>query len=266
MTDVPPLAPDSLCVATLAPSPNFGPRRFVPGGAARLDMLVLHYTGMAGADAAIALLQSPAAEVSCHYVVREDGEVVQMVAEAERAWHAGLSSWEGIGDVNSRSIGIEIVNGGHDFGLPDFPEPQVAAVIALCADILARHPIRADRVVAHSDIAPARKRDPGERFPWCRLHAAGIGHWVPAAADAPGPILGPGDTGAEVRALRAALAAYGYGVAAGDLYDAELTQVVAAFQRHFRPDRVDGLADPATRATLAALLASRPADAAPLIA
>ncbi len=253
--------PDSPCVARLAPSPNFGPRRFAPGGAARLDMLVLHYTGMAGADAAIALLQDPAAEVSCHYVVREDGTVVQMVAEAQRAWHAGRSCWEGIADINSRSIGIEIVNGGHDFGLPDFPPAQVAAVIALCADILARHAIRADRVVAHSDIAPARKRDPGERFPWDLLHDAGIGHWVAPAPDAPGPCLGPGDAGEAVQRLKADLAAYGYAVPGGAAYDADLELVVAAFQRHFRPARVDGIADPATCATLRALIAARPADA-----
>lgn len=216
-------------------------------------MLVLHYTGMASADAAIALLQSPAAEVSCHYVVREDGSIVQMVGESARAWHAGLSSWEGIADINSRSIGIEIVNGGHDFGLPEFPQAQVAAVIALCRDILARHPIRADRVLAHSDIAPARKRDPGEKFPWDRLAAAGIGHFAPPAPDQPGEV--------DMGRLRADLAAYGYAVPADA---AGFSQVVAAFQRHFRPARVDGIADRATHATLQALLATRPADATPL--
>lgn len=248
--DAPPVLekPDSSLVGALAPSPNFGPRRIAGGP----DMLVLHYTGMASADAAIALLQSPAAEVSCHYVVREDGAIVQMVAERERAWHAGASSWEGIADINSRSIGIEIVNGGHDFGLPDFPEPQIAAVIALCRDILARHPIRADRVLAHSDIAPARKRDPGEKFPWDRLAAAGIGHFVPPAPDRPGEV--------DMGQLRADLAAYGYAVPADD---AALAQLVAAFQRHFRPGRVDGIADAATHATLRALLATRPADATP---
>lgn len=249
--DAPPVleTADSALVGALAPSPNFGPRRIAGGP----DMLVLHYTGMASGDAAVALLQSPAAEVSCHYVVREDGAIVQMVGEAQRAWHAGLSSWEGVCDINSRSIGIEIVNGGHDFGLPDFPEPQIAALIALCRDILARHPIRADRVLAHSDIAPARKRDPGEKFPWERLAAAGIGHWVPPAPDQPGA--------ADVARLRTDLAAYGYAVPPDE---AGLAQVVAAFQRHFRPARVDGIADAVTCATLRALLATRPADATPV--
>ena len=137
------VAADSALVDVLVPSPNFGVRK------AAVDMLVLHYTGMESAEAAIELLRTPAAEVSCHYVVREDGSIVQMVAEGARAWHAGLSSWEGITDTNSRSIGIEIVNGGHDFGLAPFPEAQIARVVALSRDIITRHGIRADRVLAH---------------------------------------------------------------------------------------------------------------------
>lgn len=251
-------APDSACVGSLVPSPNFGPRR------AAVDMLVLHYTGMASGDAAIDLLRSPAAEVSCHYVVQEDGRIVQMVAEAARAWHAGVSSWEGVSDTNSRSIGIEIVNGGHDFGLPAYPPAQITAVIALSRDIIARHAIRAARVLAHSDVAPGRKRDPGEHFPWGTLHAAGIGHLVPEAKAAGGRFFMVGDAGQPVAALKAMLALYGYGITLTDAYDGETADVVAAFQRHFRPSQVDGVADAATILTLRDLIATRPGLAAQL--
>ncbi len=252
------LASDTALVDALVPSPNFGVRK------AAVDMLVLHYTGMESADAAIELLRTPAAEVSCHYVVREDGSIVQMVAEGARAWHAGLSSWEGITDTNSRSIGIEIVNGGHDFGLPPFPEAQIARVIALSRDIIARHGIRADRVVAHSDIAPARKRDPGERFPWAALHAAGVGHLVPEAHITGGRFFMLGDSGEPVAALKAMLAYYGYGIGLEDTYDAATAEVVAAFQRHFRPSQVDGVADASTLLTLRNLIATRPESAIPI--
>lgn len=252
------LCADTPLVDALVPSPNYGARR------AGVDMLVLHYTGMASADAAIELLRTPAAEVSCHYVVREDGSIVQMVAEGARAWHAGLSSWEGVTDSNSRSIGIEIVNGGHDFGLPPFPDVQIARVIALSRDIIARHAIRADRVLAHSDIAPARKRDPGERFPWQALHAAGVGHLVPEAHITGGRFFMPGDHGEPVAALKAMLAWYGYGIALDDAYDAATAEVVAAFQRHFRPSQVDGVADASTLLTLRNLIATRPESPIPV--
>lgn len=248
-------APDCPLVGALAPSPNFGPRR------AAIDMLVLHYTGMASAEAAIALLRSPQAEVSCHYVVREDGTILQLVPEAQRAWHAGLSSWEGLTDTNSRSIGIEIVNGGHDFALPPYPPAQIAAVNALCRDIVARHAIRADRVLGHSDVAPARKNDPGEHFPWEALHADGVGHLVPAAEVAGGRFLMPGDEGQPVAALQALLGLYGYGLEVSGRYDLATEQVVTAFQRHFRRARVDGVADAATITTLHQLVASRPGGA-----
>jgi N-acetylmuramoyl-L-alanine amidase len=185
--------------------------------------------------------------------------VVRMIDETRRAWHAGVSLWAGERDINSRSVGIEIHNPGHDFGYPDFPNGQIEAVIALCGAILRRHPIPPHRVLAHSDVAPGRKIDPGERFPWPRLYAAGIGHWVAPLAPTGGPALRPGDAGEEVRVLRGRLAVYGYGLAAGDAYDEATATVVAAFQRHFRPRRIDGIADRSTRETLARLCAARDA-------
>jgi N-acetylmuramoyl-L-alanine amidase len=248
-------APDAQIVTSVVPSPNHGERR----NGAHPDMLVLHYTGMRSADEALARLCSPVSEVSAHYLIFEDGNVVQLVAEASRAWHAGVSAWAGESDINSRSIGIEIANPGHDFGYPDFPEQQIAAVIALCRDILARHPVSPDRVVAHSDIAPTRKQDPGEKFPWQRLHEAGIGLWVQPAALQAGPALTIGESGPAVAQLQAALTAYGYGLEPSGRYDALTRDVVTAFQRHFRPARVDGLADPSTITTLQCLIAAKAA-------
>ncbi|MFD2182242.1 N-acetylmuramoyl-L-alanine amidase [Rhodoplanes azumiensis] len=246
-------SPDSPLVAEIFASPNHEPRAG-RGGTAGPDLLLLHYTGMASTSEAIARLCDPDAKVSCHYLVREDGAVVQMVSEGRRAWHAGVSSWAGDNDVNSRSIGIEVANPGHDFGLPPYPAVQIEAVVALCRDILTRHAILAARVLAHSDVAPARKQDPGEAFPWETLARGGVGLWVPPAPlDSRGAILAAGDAGGEVAALQAGLAAYGYAVPQSGRYDEATRLVVAAFQRHFRPARVDGIADPSTRATLAAL-------------
>jgi N-acetylmuramoyl-L-alanine amidase len=246
--------PDSVAVSRLSPSPNHDAR-----GVARPDILLLHYTGMTNTAEALDRLREGAAKVSSHYLVDEDGTVVQLVPEARRAWHAGVSVWEGSTDINSRSIGIEIANPGHDFGYPEFSDAQIAGVIALCRDIVARHDIRADRVLAHSDVAPQRKNDPGEKFPWARLHRAGIGLWIAPAPIAPGPVLGPGSDGKEVERLQAALADYGYGIEPSGRYDDATRAVVTAFQRHFRPARVDGLADPSTLRTLSALLDARKA-------
>ena len=165
-------------------------------------MIVLHYTGMPDAGAALERLCTPASQVSAHYFVFEDGRMVQMVPEKRRAWHAGLASWAGETDINSCSIGIEIANPGHEFGYPDFPKRQIAAVTALCRGILTRHAIAPERVLAHSDIAPVRKKDPGERFPWQTLHESGVGHWVKAAPIADGPLLALGDRGEAVRPYR----------------------------------------------------------------
>ena len=246
---------DSPLVADVVPSPNHKERV----GEGPPDMIVLHYTGMAtAADALERLCSLDAPQVSSHYLVYEDGRILQLVPEARRAQHAGISSWEGKTDINSRSVGIEIVNPGHDGDYPDFPDRQIAAVIALCRDILARRPMRADRVVGHSDVAPSRKQDPGEKFPWARLHEAGVGHWV-----APAPLGEPrglalGDSGAAVAELQCLLAKYGYGILSIGEFGQAMHDVVVAFQRHFRPVRVDGIADHSTLDTLRRLLAARP--------
>lgn len=233
-------------------SPNHGPR---PAGTG-VDILLLHYTGMPFEEKALAWLCDPRSEVSSHYVVYEDGRIFGLVDEDRRAWHAGRSFWRGITDVNSHSIGIEIANPGHEFGYRSFPDVQVEAVIALCRDILGRHAIAPHDVVAHSDVAPARKEDPGELFPWGRLAAAGIGLWLPPAPSVEGDRIGPSAEGEGVCDLQVKLARYGYGIDTTGRYDAETEAVVRAFQRHFRPARVDGVADASTLATLDGLLAA----------
>jgi N-acetylmuramoyl-L-alanine amidase len=195
-----------------------------------VDMLLLHYTGMASAAAACDLLCSDQSGVSCHYLVDEDGTIIQMVGEELRAWHAGVSSWKGEADTNSRSIGIEIQNPGHNLGYRDFPEQQMAAVVDLCRDILSRHAIPPQHVLAHSDVAPGRKIDPGERFDWARLHSEGIGHWVPAVEADAAPL-----TRDELMDYQGLLRDYGYGIAVSGEYDAATLCVNDAFRRHFQP-------------------------------
>jgi N-acetylmuramoyl-L-alanine amidase len=222
-------------------------------------MLLLHYTGMQSSLAALARLRDEnEPRVSSHYLIDDEGTIIQLVPEARRAWHAGLASWAGESDINSCSIGIEIANPGHEFGYSDFPPHQIGAVIALCKDIVARHKIPAARVLAHSDVAPGRKQDPGEKFPWRKLHEAGIGHWVEPAPIVEGAVLGIGDSGGEVSSLQGELARYGYGISVTGNFDATTGETVAAFQRHFRPVRVDGIADASTVTTLAKLIAARP--------
>jgi N-acetylmuramoyl-L-alanine amidase len=226
-------------------SPNYGPRRPVDG---RIGVrhLVLHYTGMADGTAALDRLCDPAAAVSAHYLIEEDGRVFALVAEDVRAWHAGRSFWRGVYDVNSTSVGIELVNPGHDLGYRPFPAAQIDALIALAGDIVARHGIAPLDVVGHSDIAPGRKRDPGELFPWNSLAAAGIGLW-PAV---PGPAL---------EAPWPALSAIGYAVPEGpgtDILAADGAAVVAAFQMRFRPARADGVLDAETLGLIAAVAAA----------
>ncbi|HEY0646509.1 N-acetylmuramoyl-L-alanine amidase [Phenylobacterium sp.] len=230
-----------------APSPNFDPRTVTP------SILVLHYTGMKTGEEAIARLRDPEARVSSHYVVEEDGRVFRLVPEERRAWHAGASFWRGRRNVNGDSIGIEIVNPGHEWGYRAFPDAQVAAVIELLADIRTRWSIEDRDIVGHSDVAPARKDDPGELFPWKRLAEAGHGLWAEAPA-APGQSIGEGEEGAAVFALQAGFTRLGYDLPPSGRFDADTTAVVRAFQRHWRPERVDGIADGETRARLIALL------------
>ncbi|TMJ04944.1 MAG: N-acetylmuramoyl-L-alanine amidase [Alphaproteobacteria bacterium] len=239
---------DSRLVAGVIPSPNYDART------SRIDILLMHYTGMQTAEEAVARLTDKEAGVSCHYFVHEGGRIDQLVPEARRAWHAGLSSWKGATDINARSIGIEVANPGHEFGYRDFPDAQIDALIKLCRDIVGRHPIRRERVLAHSDVAPMRKKDPGERFPWDRLAAQGIGLWLEPTPIDGGRTFSANDKGAEVEKLQKQLARFGYDLKITGRYDDNTRGVVTAFQRHFRPARVDGLADPSTVTTLQRLL------------
>jgi N-acetylmuramoyl-L-alanine amidase len=222
-------------------SPNADDR---PPGCA-VDTLILHYTGMSSAAAALDRLCDSAAAVSAHYLIDEDGSVVQLVPEERRAWHAGASAWAGRQHLNDGSIGIELVNPGHEWGYRPFTEAQYAACTALCRAIVGRWPIPPERVLAHSDVAPERKQDPGELFDWARLAAEGVGLWPQSGAGAPRPAA----------RLQADLAGFGYGVAPSGRLDQATRTVITAFQRHFRPARVDGVADRATLARLDGLLA-----------
>lgn len=233
------------------PSPNFDARRGPP------DMLVLHYTGMRTAEEAVARLCDPDSKVSAHYVVDEDGSILRLVAEERRAWHAGKGGWQGETDCNTASIGIEIVNPGHEFGYRDFPDVQIDAVISLVSDIRSRWTIPDAGIIGHSDLAPERKQDPGERFPWKRLASVGHGLWFEPAPEriaALGVPLGVGDEGLGVVVLRAGLHRLGYALTPGGDYDEATRLTVEAFQRHWRPGQVDGVADGETRATLMGVL------------
>ena len=219
------------------PSPNHGPR---PEGVP-VDLVVLHYTGMPTAEAALARLCDPASGVSSHYLIDEAGTAHRLVDERRRAWHAGVSSWAGEADVNGRSIGIELANPGHEFGYVPFPESQLEALEALLGAILGRWRVEPVGVLGHSDVAPLRKRDPGELFPWRRLAGKGLAYW---------PVEEGGDVRPDVERARAALARFGYGFCeeAGGL-----SAVLTAFQRRFRPSRCDGRLDRETMARIAAV-------------
>jgi N-acetylmuramoyl-L-alanine amidase len=231
------------------PSPNHDSRGEAPN-IARIDTLVLHYTGMQSAPAALNRLCDPEARVSSHYVVEEDGTVWCLVEESRRAFHAGISSWEGGQNLNLGSIGVEIVNPGHEWGYRPFPEPQMAAVEALCREILSRHPIPPHRVVGHSDIAPDRKSDPGELFDWPRLARAGIGLWPEPAPELERRRWRGVGVLERSRAL-ADLGQIGYCVT-----EASAGIVLAAFQRRFRPERWDGIFDAESCARLAEVRAA----------
>ncbi len=219
------------------PSPNFGERKLP------ISMLVLHYTGMPDAESAIRWLANPDSQVSAHYVVTEDGQIVRMVDESKRAWHAGQAWWRGISDVNSASIGIELVNPGHEWGYRDFPQAQIGALVPLMHDIMTRHGIKRGNVVGHSDIAPARKLDPGERFPWGRLARLRLA--------LPRPTRNLMDPHWSDGAFMLALERFGYDIA-------EPEAAVRAFQRRFRPELIDGIVCGECRAILLALLLPRP--------
>jgi len=211
-----------------------------------VDTLILHYTGMQSAQAAVDRLSDPAARVSSHYVVDEDGTVFTLVPEHLRAWHAGISYWRGRETLNDVSIGIEIVNPGHEWGYRPFPAVQIDAVTTLCHEILSRHAVPARNVVGHSDVAPDRKQDPGELFPWRQLASCGIGLWP----DVPGGDITPSQW--PVYRIRDGLATIGYNAA--EASDTALATIVTAFQRHWRPETINGLADAGTTARLEGLL------------
>jgi N-acetylmuramoyl-L-alanine amidase len=223
------------------PSANFDARP----GSGGVDMLILHYTGMRTAQEALDRLCDPTAKVSAHYLIDEDGTVWHLVDEGKRAWHAGLSSWRGRSDINGASIGIELVNPGHEFGYRPFPDAQMASLELLAQEILRRHKVPPRHVLGHSDIAPLRKQDPGALFDWGRLGRAGIGLW---------PDFNAGGIAPETTAaLQTALATIGYACPQSGALDAETQAVVTAFQRHFRPARCDGVADAETRRRIAIL-------------
>lgn len=249
------LKPDSPLVHALHPSPNTEDRR----KGCRPDMIVLHYTGMPSAPKAIGWLADPKSKVSCHYVIDEDGHITQMVAERARAWHAGVSHWAGESDINSASIGIEIQNPGHEHGYPKFPDEQMQAIAALCRDIAARRGVPPERILAHSDVAPGRKIDPGEKFDWAWLAEQGVGHWV-----RPAPLTTDACTldqnAAAVDETMALLSDYGFGVENGERDD-WFAVLVRSFQLHFRPARADGRLDAGTLDTLRRLVAALPARA-----
>ena len=230
-----------------APSPNFDARSTPP------DMVVVHYTGMLTGEAALARLREPAAKVSAHYLIEEDGRIFALVPEARRAWHAGVAFWKGERDVNGVSIGVELVNPGHEWGYRPFPPAQIEALIALLDGVRGRWDIPDSRILGHSDVAPGRKIDPGELFDWSALAAAGHGLWV-EPPPSPGAPLSIGDEGAGVFALQAGLTRLGYDSAPSGRFEVATAEVVTAFQRHWRPQRFDGIADGETRARLVALL------------
>ncbi len=234
----------------MRPSPNFGERK----DGKRANAIVLHYTGMKTGQGAEDWLCADDSQVSSHYLVHEDGRIIQMVRERDRAWHAGKSYWQGERDLNSLSVGIEIVNRGHELGYDDFPDAQIEAVIKLCRGVIRRHGIQPQRVLAHSDIAPGRKVDPGEKFPWNLLAKKGVGLYVPPAPVEGGRFLSEGDEGQPVEALQAMLSLLGFEAPITGVYDAATKRDVKAFQLHFRPEKIDGVADFSTIETLHRLL------------
>ena len=243
--------PDSPLVSRIQAASNFEPRR----NGLRPTILLMHYTGMPLCEKAIDWLSRPESKVSCHYVIDTEGSVTQMVSEELRAWHAGVSVWCGERDINSASIGIEIHNPGHGDDYHDFPDRQMQATTELSREIIGRWGIAAEKVLGHSDVSPGRKVDPGEKFDWAGLAAAGVGRWV--EPEPLGPLIGTHSRQAdadEISDVQRLLTRYGYGVEANGRLDADCREVISAFQRHFRPQRVDGVIDASTAATLRRLI------------
>ncbi|TDK38879.1 N-acetylmuramoyl-L-alanine amidase [Rhizobium deserti] len=240
--------------ASVQPSPNHGERV----GGRRPDMIILHYTGMPSAEQALSWLCNEQSQVSSHYFVHEDGRVYQLVPEDRRAWHAGKSCWAGEEDINSCSIGIEIANAGHPGGLPPFSNAQIAAVVELCRECGERWNVAPERVLGHSDVAPIRKVDPGENFPWHKLYIDRIGHWTDPTEISGGRFFQLGESGQPIEALQSMLSLYGYQIDITGIFCERTKGVVEAFQRHFRPSLVDGIADFSTIDTLHRLLKALP--------
>lgn len=235
---------------TQTPSPNFDARTLP------ISLLILHYTGMESGAAALERMRDPAAKVSAHYMIEEDGQIFQLVDEEKRAWHAGVSEWQGESNINSASIGIEIVNGGHDFlnkdmSLPSYPDVQINAVIALSKAIIARH--GSLTILGHSDIAPARKIDPGEHFPWAGLAAAGLGYWPDVQSEDRRVLFELGSRDRGVAIVQRGLAHIGYGARVSGVYDEATRLIIEGLQRRYRPDQVDGIVDIQTMDILKAL-------------
>ncbi len=265
------------------PSPNFDERK------RPIRFIVLHYTGMQSADGALKVLTDPAplrttyeneiptnpllpdgtpapmiitpapmSRVSSHYLAYEDGRLFQLVDESKRAWHAGRGTWDGESDMNSCSIGIEIANGGHDFGLPDFPEVQIVTVMTLVRQLMERHGLDRQHVIGHSDLAPSRKPDPGEKFPWKRFAQAGLAIWPkPSAEDGDETVLFDtlDMTDAGIVTIQENLSVIGYGLSVNGTFDVGLKDIIRAFQRRFRQNKADGIIDVETASLIARVAA-----------
>ena len=250
-----PFAPDTALPCAVVPAVNVEARR----GSVRPSLLILHYTGMSSAAKAVEWLACAQSRVSCHYVIGNDGLITQLVPESQRAWHAGVSQWGGNTDINSASIGIEIQNPGHEHGYPDFSPAQMAGVAALSRDIIARHALSPQSVLAHSDVAPARKIDPGEKFDWRWLYTQGVGHWIePEPLDPNDPGFEPGYHGPDILAAQTLLRAYGYGLEPTGTLDPQTAHILRAFQLHFRPALITSRLDRSTLVTLERLVAALP--------
>lgn len=233
------------------PSPNYGPREPI-GGDVRVRHLIVHYTGMRSCEDALSRMCDEASRVSAHYLIDEAGSIYKMVPEDRRAWHAGVSFWAGVRDLNSTSIGIELVNPGHEFGYRSFPEAQMSAFAKLSQQIIKRHRINPDDVLGHSDIAPGRKTDPGELFPWREMAAYGIGTWPQTSKSLNQPV--------ELETALGHLSNIGYAVPSSPNLGADILDVktgtkdvIAAFQRRYRQNQVDGVLDLETSALIPAV-------------